>query len=121
VAFVVCVDDHPIFGQAIESIFTLEGHRVEWTTNGSEGIQLILSKHPDLAIVDMFLAPSPNATHAVNGLDVCRSVLATWPAANLAIVSGFLSASMFEMGITIDVPILSKSEPIESILCLLSA
>ena len=79
----VCiVDDHPIFRKGLIAILNQE-ERVEVVgecTTGSEAIDLIREKSPDMAFIDISL-------QGMNGIELCKYLHQNFPALKICIIS----------------------------------
>lgn len=79
---VVIVEDNDDAGEALRSMLALDQHTVQVATNGPDGIALILSTQPDLALVDIGLP-------GLGGLEVAATLRARGHAGWLVAVSGY--------------------------------
>lgn len=88
---IIIADDHPIFRkglvEVIKSISTFE--IVGEATTGSEALNLIKTKHPDIALVDINMP-------VLTGLDVARQILASKNKTNFIILTLHKEKHYFE-------------------------
>lgn len=64
---VLIADDEPNIVAALEFMLQREGYAVSIARNGSEALQLIVQRKPDLVLLDVMMP-------LVSGYDVCRQV-----------------------------------------------
>lgn len=81
-AKIVFVDDEPEMLLTVNSVFTELGHEVFTTTDGKEGLKLILDTNPDLAFVDVRLG-------GLGGMEVLKQARAQKPGIKIIIFTGF--------------------------------
>jgi DNA-binding response OmpR family regulator len=67
VARIVVVDDEVELAGAIAARLRSDGHDVEVAHDGLEAVELVLTTHPDLVILDLMLP-------GIDGLEVCRRI-----------------------------------------------
>jgi DNA-binding NarL/FixJ family response regulator len=79
----VIVEDHLALRKGIELLLRAEGIRTTGVAErAADARQMILTRRPDVAIVDLALEGSGS------GLDVARRVVAAWPEARILIYTG---------------------------------
>ncbi len=49
------VEDDPMIGSALQTLFSAEGYAVDWTMDGQQGDSALLSHHYDAVILDLML------------------------------------------------------------------
>jgi len=64
---VLVVDDNDMNLTLIAKILELEGYQVDVARNGREAIQAVVSKEPDLAILDVMMPD-------MNGYELCKKL-----------------------------------------------
>jgi putative two-component system response regulator len=70
------IDDEPIIRESLEALLALEGYRLEFAENGSQGIEAALRLRPDAILLDVMMPD-------MDGYEVCHR-LRTEPAVNEA-------------------------------------
>lgn len=84
---VLIVDDHPTVLSALGRVLALDCDVVGLFADGREGAEAALRLHPVVTLVDLNL---PN----FNGLDVCRHITHSNPAAKVMIISAMADDDM---------------------------
>jgi len=54
---VLVVDDEPGLLQVVDACLTLAGYRVTTSDNGEEALDIIVSQHPDIVLLDILMVP----------------------------------------------------------------
>jgi len=72
VACVYVVEDDPTVSSVVAGYLERAGHRVERITDGAAAVERVLTRPPDLLVLDLMLP-------GVDGLEVCRRVRAVHP------------------------------------------
>ena len=80
-AVILVIDDDGFYHSVIGGLLGAAGHTVIEADNGKDGVAAYRARHPDLAIVDLFLPD-------MDGRDVMRSILAEHQGARLIAISG---------------------------------
>ena len=71
-ACVYVVEDDPTVSSVVAGYLERAGHRVERITDGAAAVERVLTRPPDLLVLDLMLP-------GVDGLEVCRRVRAVHP------------------------------------------
>ncbi|WP_280151845.1 response regulator [Piscinibacter sp. XHJ-5] len=81
---VLCVDDHPIVRQGIQTLLSLEPDMalVAEAANGREAIQQFRAHRPDVTLMDLQMP-------GVNGLDAIGAIRAEFPHARIIVLTTF--------------------------------
>jgi DNA-binding response OmpR family regulator len=80
---ILIVDDEPNILMSLDFLFRRKGFEVFIARNGKEAIELLESKHPDLALLDIMMPD-------VDGYEVCEHIRSSQALAATKVV--FLSA-----------------------------
>lgn len=64
---ILIVEDEPALLRGLKDTFTSKGHEVLTATDGEAGLDLALSRHPDLILLDIMLP-------RMNGYEICRAI-----------------------------------------------
>jgi CheY-like chemotaxis protein len=80
-AFVLVVDDDPVFREIAREILIEGGHEVATAEDGVKALKAVEARPPDLAVVDMLM---PNR----DGIETLGDLRRRWPEVKVIIVSG---------------------------------
>lgn len=89
---ILVIDDDPVIQKLLQVNFEIEGHEVIIGSNGQQGIELSLSTHPDIVILDIMM---PH----MDGLQVAKKLRASPQTATTPII--LLSAKAQFLDITV--------------------
>lgn len=81
-AKIVFVDDEPEMLGTVQNVFTELGHEVRTSSDGKEGLKLILETRPDLAFVDVRLG-------GMGGMEILKQAVAQLPGIKVIIFTGY--------------------------------
>jgi CheY-like chemotaxis protein len=79
-AFVLVVDDDPVFREIARAMLQAGGHEAAVAEDGVKGLRAVEARPPDLAVVDMLM---PNR----DGIEVLADLRRRWPAVKVIMVS----------------------------------
>jgi len=68
-ATILIIEDDPTILRVVKDNCAARGHRILTARQGEEGLDLALSQHPDLILLDLMLPK-------INGYEICRAVRA---------------------------------------------
>ena len=79
----ICIiDDEPDLVEACSDILTREGYQVDKCTNGEQGLNLLLSRDFDLALIDLMMP-------RINGIQILQEVKKKNPKCAVIIFTGY--------------------------------
>jgi pilus assembly protein CpaE len=78
-AKILVIDDDAEFLDMVRLILERQGHQVELSADGMEGLEKALADPPDLAIIDVMMP-------GVTGYEICRKMRANFPTASTPII-----------------------------------
>jgi CheY-like chemotaxis protein len=79
-AFVLVVDDDPVFREIARAMLHSGGHEVATAEDGVKALKVVEARPPDLAVVDMLM---PNR----DGIETLGDLRRRWPQVKVIIVS----------------------------------